>query len=262
MSKASPAPGALRKIIRRLLAQAPPGGARTMDPLARLVRAFFEYDADLPRAEAAEGRILAAVADYNELRVTPVTEIATLLGVRYPFAEARCQALRRTLQAIFEREHHMSLDCLKDMKKSEVCKYLRTLTGIPGYVEAVVALECCGVHTLPVDTKLLLWLKHKRALPADTTIPQAQELLEKQVRADQLLALHRAARRELEGWSPKSWPAPEKPAAVAPPPAPTAQPAAAAPPSRPAKPAAAASKARPAHQRGPAGTRAQHHRGQ
>src|SRR5579862_3349248 len=107
----------LKKMIARLIKAAPARKAEAADPLARLIRAFLEYDCDDARSTVAERKIMENMVDFNELRVTPAIELAALLGVRYPFAESRCSALHRTLQSIFDREHHMRLDPIKEMKK-------------------------------------------------------------------------------------------------------------------------------------------------
>src|SRR5262249_29984468 len=135
------------------------------EPLARLIRAFLEYDCDETRAEAADHKLQAAMVDYNELRVTPAIELAALLGTRFPFAESRCSSLHRTLQSLFDREHQMRMDHVKDMKKHDIRGYFQSLTGITPYVEAAVCVDCFGVPAVPVDTKLLLWLISKDGLP-------------------------------------------------------------------------------------------------
>src|SRR6478736_930363 len=138
-------PEVLKKIVSRLIHAAPSKKPEAVDPLARLIRAFIEYDCDEARASAAERKILENMVDYNELRVTPAIELAALLGARYPFAESRCSALHRTLQSIFDREHLMRLDRIKEMKKSEIRPYFQSLAGIAPYVEAAIAVDCFGI---------------------------------------------------------------------------------------------------------------------
>src|ERR1035437_1460564 len=100
----------LKNMMARLVKAAPAKKPEAADPVARLIRAFLEYDCDEARASVAERKITEAMVDFNELRVTPAIELAALLGVRYPFAESRCSALHRTLQSIFDREHQMRLE--------------------------------------------------------------------------------------------------------------------------------------------------------
>ena len=198
----------LRKMIARFVKAAPSRRTATApaDPIARLIRAFLEYDCDEPRATSAERKFLDNMVDYNELRVTPAIELAALLGVRYPFAESRCSALHRTLQSIFDREHQMRLDRLKEMKKTEIRPYFQSLAGITPYVEAAVCLDAFTVPAAPVDTKLLLWLISKDVFPEGTDIKTAQQIIEKHLKATEAVDFFHGSRKELDGWSPKSWP--------------------------------------------------------
>ena len=196
----------LKKLIARLVKAAPAKKPEPADPLTRLIRAFLEYDCDDERAAVAERKIMESMVDFNELRVTPAIELAALLGARYPFAESRCSALHRTLQSIFDREHHMRLERVKEMKKGEIRPYFQSLAGITPYVEAAVCVDCFGIAAVPMDTKLLLWLGAKDALPEGTDIKTAQHSIEKHLKAGEAEDFFHGSRRELEGWSPKSWP--------------------------------------------------------
>ncbi len=197
---------ALKKIISRLIKAAPARKHEPVEPLPRLIHAFMEYDCDAARADGAVKKLFENMVDYNELRVTPAIELAALLGVRYPFAESRCSALHRTLQSIFDREHHMNLARLGEMKKAEVRPYMQSLAGIMPYVEAAVCVDCFGTAAVPMDTKLLLWLISKDALPEGTDIKTAQGILEKHIKAGDAAAFFHGARKEIDEWVPKMWP--------------------------------------------------------
>src|SRR5436305_797137 len=160
----------LKKTLAKLVKSAPAKRPEPVDPLTRLIRAFLEYDCDEARTATAERKIMENMVDFNELRVTPAIELAALLGVRYPFAESRCSALHRTLQSIFDREHHMRLDRVKEMKKVEIRPYFQSLAGITPYVEAAICVDCFGIAAAPMDTKLLLWMVSKDGLPEGTDI--------------------------------------------------------------------------------------------
>ena len=180
--------------------------ARMKTAIPRMVRAFLEFDADSARAQAAEARVAAAMVDLNELRVTPAIEVAAILGSRYPFSEHRSSLLHRALQSIYERENQMSLASLQNMKKAEIRNYLKTLSGITPYVEAVVGLECFEVTACPVDTKLLLWLISKGVLDENCTTAEAQQILEREIVAKKMHSFYLGSRKELESWAPKTWP--------------------------------------------------------
>ena len=185
MNKASVKLDALKKVVARLIKAAPARRPEPADPLTRLIRAFLEYDCDEARASAAERKIQENMVDFNELRVTPAIELAALLGARYPFAESRCSALHRTLQSVFDREHHMRLDSLKEMKKNDIRTYLQSLAGINSYVEAAVSVDCFGICAAPLDTKLLLWLVSKDALPEGIDLKTAQHSIARTLKANE-----------------------------------------------------------------------------
>jgi hypothetical protein len=206
MNKANVKVDVLKKTMAKLVKAAPARRPEPVDPLTRLIRAFLEYDCDETRTAVAERKILENMVDYNELRVTPAIELAALLGVRYPFAESRCAALHRTLQSIFDREHHMRLDRVKEMKKGEIRPYFQSLAGITPYVEAAVCVDCFGITAAPVDTKLLLWLISKEALPEGMDIRTGQQVLERHLKAGEAEDFFHGSRKEIDDWSPKSWP--------------------------------------------------------
>jgi hypothetical protein len=206
MNKAHMKLDLLKKIIARLVKAAPARRPEPVDPLTRIIRAFLEYDCDEARTAVAERKVLDNMVDFNELRVTPAIELAALLGVRYPFAESRCSGLHRTLQSIFDREHHMRLDRIKEMKKAEIRPYFQSLAGITPYVEAAVSVDCFGIPAAPVDTKLLLWLISKDALSEGTDIRTAQHILEKHLKTGEAEEFFHGSRREIEDWVPRSWP--------------------------------------------------------
>ena len=77
MNKANVKVEVLKKTISRLIKAAPAkkAEAAAVDPLTRLIRAFLEYDCDEARSTVAERKIMDAMVDYNELRVTPAIEL-------------------------------------------------------------------------------------------------------------------------------------------------------------------------------------------
>jgi hypothetical protein len=206
MTKATIKSDMLKKTLAKLIKSAPARRPEPVDPLTRLIRAFLEYDCDEARTMVAERKILESMVDFNELRVTPAIELAALLGVRYPFAESRCAALHRTLQSIFDREHHMHLDRVKEMKKGEIRPYFQSLAGITPYAEAAVCVDCFGLTAAPVDTKLLLWLVSKEVLPEGLDIRTTQQLIERHLKAGEAEDFFHGSRKEIDDWSPKSWP--------------------------------------------------------
>ena len=63
MSKVNVKVDALKKVISRLVKAAPARKSEPVDALARLIRAFLEYDCDEARTAAAERKILDNMVD-------------------------------------------------------------------------------------------------------------------------------------------------------------------------------------------------------
>jgi len=73
-------------------------------------------------------------------------------------------------------------------------------------VEAAVCVDCFGIAAAPVDTKLLLWLVSKDALPEGLDLRTAQHIVEKHLKATESEDFFHGSRKEIDDWSPKSWP--------------------------------------------------------
>src|SRR5205823_13421781 len=124
-------------------------------PLHALVRGAMSYDVPDSKAEDAMKAINREFVDLNELRVATDLEIQELLGVRYPQIETRVAMITQALNNIFEREHTMNLQRLKDISRRDARNFLRELPEIHPYVEAYVMLFAFDGHCFPVDNLIL-----------------------------------------------------------------------------------------------------------
>lgn len=127
------------------------------DPVLReLVRSFLIWESTTAKADAALKKIASAVVDVNEFRVCLPAEMAAIIGHNYPRIEDRIAALRATLNEIFKRENRLRLSHLPTMSKKAANAYLDSLNQTPagGFVADRVALVCCQIHALPVDSRI------------------------------------------------------------------------------------------------------------
>ncbi|MBX3357276.1 MAG: hypothetical protein KF745_02490 [Phycisphaeraceae bacterium] len=168
------------------------------EPLVEeFVRSFMMWECTSAKAAAAMKRISQGVVDFNELRVCLPDELAAILGERFPRVQERCQRLRAALNAIYLREHAVTLQRLAEAPKREAADYLATLDGVPGYVASRVTLVSLGGHTAPVDERLLGRLIASRVVEEGATVRSAATLLERRIRAGELAEAHRV----LQLWS-------------------------------------------------------------
>src|SRR3982751_5043123 len=103
----------LRSMLKRLVRDCKPEPRQPLDPLKALVRGAMSFDVPDARADEAMAVIDREFVDLNELRVATELEVQEMLGTRYPAIERRVSLLTQALNAIFEKEHTLSLDRLK-----------------------------------------------------------------------------------------------------------------------------------------------------
>lgn len=155
--------------------------------LDQFVRSFLLWESTSSKAAAAMKRVEQAVVDFNELRVCMPGELARIIGERYPRAEERARRLRAALHAVYARQHRVGLEHLGAMSKREAREYLESLDGTPRFVAARVTLLCLGGHAAPVDGRILRRLAERGATEADATPESASAMLERKVRAGEML---------------------------------------------------------------------------
>lgn len=161
-----------------------------MEPIAQLILAMLEYDTTTRKAEIAYDKLMAAMIDYNDLRVSHVHELVDVIGVNYPQSEYRCARLRDVLNAVYNREHVTSLDSLKSKGKKDIREYLDTLPGIVPYAAAQVALLCFNVHAIPVDDQLADLLREQQAVDSEATLQEIESFLERHFKSGEGAEVH------------------------------------------------------------------------
>jgi hypothetical protein len=188
------------KNFAALLKKLGPAPARQLpdagDPVAVLVMSFLLWDSTTDKALAAYERIRAGCVDFNELRVCLPHESIELLGQRYPKVIERAQRLRATMNDIFNREHAMHLNRLKELGKREVKTYLDSLEGMVPYVSARMLLLCFNSHAIPVDDQLREALIAAEAADEKSTVADLVTWLARHVKAEEGEAAHFA----LQAW--------------------------------------------------------------
>lgn len=158
---------------------------------------FLEWNASRRQADSAHRRLVAAMVDNNELRVTRTEDLTTLIGRKYPLVSERIERMLESLQDVFLREHAVSLDSLREQPKKDIRHYLETLGGIPPYVASQVLLLSFGGHALPVDDKTAFLLIEEGVVPEGAEIRQITSYLERQVKASNAVEAH----MKLRAWA-------------------------------------------------------------
>jgi endonuclease III len=103
--------------------------------------------------EAAE-KVLAELEkgffDWNEVRVSTVTELAELMA---PLRDAKYQAnnVKRALQSIFEATYSFDLEAMKKKNLGQAIKELEKMSGVTPFAIGYVTQTSLGGHAIPLD---------------------------------------------------------------------------------------------------------------
>lgn len=104
------------------------------------------YDA----ADEAFAKLKELYFDWNEIRVTTVTELAEgMAGLSD--ASGSAQRVKRSLQSIFESGYTFDIDALKKQNLGKAEKDLEKVNGSSPFVRAYVTQHALGGHSIPVS---------------------------------------------------------------------------------------------------------------
>ncbi len=185
MKNATKYADAVRSLYKSLSKEGKPAVPAKADPLKALVRGAMAYDVSDSRADDAMKLIDREFVNLNELRVATELEVQELLGVKYPVIENRVAMITGCLNAIFEREHTLSLDRLKTISKKDARQFLRELPEMHPFVEAYVMLFGFEAPAVPVDSEMLDYLRGDGIFDEKTTLEDAQRFLEHNLKAEE-----------------------------------------------------------------------------
>ncbi|SRR6266704_3456261 len=187
----------LKSLFRSMLRDGKPPPFDKQEPLKALVRGAMSYDVSDTRAEEAMKHLEREFVHLNELRVATELEVQELLGVRYPAIEERVEMITKCLNAIFEKEHTLSLDRLKTISKRDARQFLRELPAINPFVEAYVMLFAFEGTAIPIDNEIADYLREEDVLDDKITLDEAQRFLEHNIKAEESYDFYACLRREL-----------------------------------------------------------------
>jgi endonuclease III len=160
------------------------------EPLEQLVYAFLLYDTTRKQADQAYPRLMRAMVDINDLRVSDPSDIVAAVGDRYSRALERATNLKTALHSIYLKEHACTLEPLNEMSKRDARQYLESLEGVNPFVIGSVMLLGLGGHAAAVDEQLVRYLKRDDVVDEDATTQEVQAFLEHQVKAAEGLEVH------------------------------------------------------------------------
>ena len=184
----------LKSLCKKLVREHKPPEKHPLEPLWALVRGAMSYDVPDARVEEAIKVIQQEFVDLNELRVATELEVQEMLGMRYPQIEQRVKMSTAALNAIFEKEHTLSLDRLKTVSRRDARQFLRELPEMTSFVDAFVMLMSFDGSAFPIDSQMLDYLIDHDVLDEGTSIEDAQKFVEHHLKAEDLYPFYVALR--------------------------------------------------------------------
>ena len=175
----------LKALMRRLAKEHKPAPRMAMDPLHALVRGAMTFDVSDAKVDEVMSHIEKEFVDLNELRVATDLEIQELLGARYPQIEKRVAMITQALNNIFEREHTMNLNRMKEISRRDARQFLRELPDIHPFVEAYVTLYAFDGPAVPIDDMMLARLREEGVVDDNTSLEEAQKFVEHHLKAEE-----------------------------------------------------------------------------
>ncbi|MFO1064770.1 MAG: hypothetical protein U0892_12975 [Pirellulales bacterium] len=141
----------LQKVLKKYFKPVAPVEGRSV--LEQIVFACCLEDSRFEAAEEAFLRLKELYYDWNEIRVTTVTELADALrALTNPSAAAL--RVKRNLQSIFESRYSFDLEELRKMNQGKAIQELEKLSGISRFVLGYLVQNTLGGHTIPISDSI------------------------------------------------------------------------------------------------------------
>jgi endonuclease-3 len=180
----------LAAVYRRLArAYGPLPPLQRLPPLDALIQTILSQNTSDVNSWRAFASLKKAFKNWSRVAEAPVIAIERTIRSG-GLAHIKAPRIRRVLQIIRQREGRLSLAGLRGMTSPEAMAWLTGLPGVGAKTAACVLLFSMRRPVMPVDThvervtKRLGWVEAR--LPADRIGP----LLERQVPARRMLAMH------------------------------------------------------------------------
>lgn len=171
--------------------------------IEELVHAMLLWESTTPRADRAFKRLLDSFVDLNEMRVSRPDEIAEILGKTYPLADERSRRLLASLEAVYVKEHAVSLESVVAVGKRDARKYLDAIEPLHPFASARVAVLRFDGHAVPLDRPMVEALVAAGVLEEGADVPRAIGQAERMVKAAESLEVTQL----LQAWADDGFPA-------------------------------------------------------
>jgi endonuclease III len=122
--------------------------------LEHLLYACCLEDAPHEAADEAFHRLQESFFDWNEVRVTTVSELCETLH-NLPEPSAAALRIKKNLQSLFETRYSFDIDDMIKMNQGKAVQELEKLAGMTKFVLGYITQNALGGHAIPVSDSIM-----------------------------------------------------------------------------------------------------------
>ncbi len=146
----------IHKVLKKHYKPVAPPAERTV--LEHLLFACVLEDAHYEPAEEAFAALKHTFYDWNEVRVTSISELSEVMAV-LPDPRAAANRIKRVLHSIFEELYCFDLEETRKRNLGPTVKWLEKMDGTSKFVVAYVVQAALGGHSIPIDAGAMAALR-------------------------------------------------------------------------------------------------------
>jgi endonuclease-3 len=139
----------VQKILKKHYKSASSGAGRSV--IEHLLFACCVEDAHHDVAEEAFAALVHTFFDWNEVRVTSISELSEVMAC-LPDPRAAANRIKRVLHAVFEATFNFDLEDMRKKNLGPTVTWLEKLDGTTPFVVSSVVQAALGGHSIPIDT--------------------------------------------------------------------------------------------------------------
>jgi endonuclease III len=146
----------VQKVLRKHYKPSSPSPTRSV--IEHLLFACCLEDAHHDAAEEAFAALVHTFFDWNEVRVTSISELSEVMAC-LPDSRAAANRIKRVLHAVFEATFAFDLDDQRKKNLGPTVAWFQKLDGTTPFVVSYVVQAALGGHSIPIDTGTMAVLR-------------------------------------------------------------------------------------------------------
>ncbi len=146
----------VHKVLKKHYKPSPCNTGRTV--IEHLLFACCLEDAPHDAAEEAFAALVHTFFDWNEVRVTSISELSEVMAC-LPDPRAAANRIKRVLHAVFEATFNFDLEDQRKKNLGPTVKWLEKLDGTTRFTVAYAVQTALGGHAIPIDADTMAVLR-------------------------------------------------------------------------------------------------------